>query len=60
MIKELQEEVVRLKDKISDDKQDCQDGLSQGEKERNQVNTEKLRAIKNELLENFREQMFLR
>ncbi|KAK8390230.1 hypothetical protein O3P69_010137 [Scylla paramamosain] len=53
MIKELQEEVERLKDKITDNKQDCHSGLSQ-------QNTEKLHAIKNELLEKFREQMFLR
>lgn len=60
MIKELQEEVERLKDKITDDKHDCPGTLTQGEIETNQMNTEKLRAIKNELLENFREQMFLR
>ncbi|XP_050691538.1 kinesin-like protein KIF19 isoform X3 [Eriocheir sinensis] len=59
MIMELQEEVTRLKDKITD-KHDCPGTLTQGEIETNQMNTEKLRAIKNELLENFREQMFLR
>lgn len=60
MIKELQDEVGRLKEKISDDKHDCPGTMTQGEIEINQKNTEKLRAIKNELLENFREQMFLR
>lgn len=60
MIKELQEEVGRLKDKIKDDQHDCPGTLTQGEIEANQKNTEKLRAIKNELLENFREQMYLR
>lgn len=60
MIKELQEEVGRLKEKITDDKHDCPGTLTQGEIETNQRNTEKMMAIKNELLENFREQMFLR
>ncbi|KAG0721341.1 Kinesin-like protein KIF19 [Chionoecetes opilio] len=58
MVKELQEEVGRLKHKISDDRE-CPEA-AEGGAEATQHNVEKLRAIKNELLENFREQMFLR